>query len=234
MEKFLGQITHLDLGIFGAECAGWSANTTPGFTQFMDKYLPRDIMKYLINLKHLRLEASELSVVGAGVHGGDLFAPCGRIPALETLELKNIVLGFAFQSFLGNQGDDLRELTLHNCMCIAIPGSQEFEWSDNEPDEIQWSDIWACVVAGCPAMRKVTYLQDERPPVPARMEDEIDADLNPNVWRYVVIDEQWGTVEEDEDANAEEILLHHACMAYGEMMKVLAYRRAKDESSSEA
>jgi hypothetical protein len=233
--EFLGQITHLDLGIFGAECSGWSGSTMPGFTQFMDDFLPKDIMKHLVNLKHLRLEASKLSVFGEGMYGGEPFSTRGRIPTVESLELKNIVLGFTFFRFLEERGDSLRELTLHNCMCLAIIEPQSPDnWPSTEHEEVQWSDIWACVVLRCPAMRTVTFLQDELPPLPPSIEDYIEEDMDLALWRHVVIDPEWGTIEENEDANAEELLLDQACTVYDNMMEVLAERREKDRSSPHA
>jgi len=84
-------------------------------------------------------------------------------------------------------------------------------------------------------MRKVTYLQDERPPLPVTVEEDILEGCDDlMVWRHVLIDEQWGTVEENEEANHAEVCLNHSCTAYDEMMKVLAERRVKDKSSPDA
>ena len=235
--RFLAQLTHFDLGMFGAECAGWSLNTMPGWSQFMITFLPKDILKHLVNVKHLRIEASELSVfsVSPCSRTYDVFPLRDNLPPLESLELKNLALGFTFFNFLEDQGNSLRELTLHNCMCLSIEDPESLEnWPTTPHEQVQWSDIWACVTLRCPAIRRVTFLQDEVPPLPPSIEDDIEEDMDLAVWRYVVIDPTWGTIEEDDDANAEELLLEHACKVYDNMMEVLAARREKDESSSEA
>ena len=232
--SMLGRLTHLDIGIFGAKCDGWHGHATPGFVAFLQDF-PQYIVQHLINVKHLRLEASVLSVFGAQFRGisKDLFPLEDSMPNLHSLELKNVVLGFTFLSFLGNQRDNLRELTLHNCMCLSPSEPQGIVWQDTEPKEVQWSDVWACVLVCCPAMRQVTFLQDERPPLP-EYEDMLEEHEDLMVWRHVTIDPLQGNVDEDEEANVYEVYLDHASMAYVEMMRVLAERREKDESSSEA
>ncbi|KAJ4127722.1 hypothetical protein NW768_007994 [Fusarium equiseti] len=213
-----------------------------GFTQFVCDFLPKDIMNYLANVKHLRLAASELSVFGAGIYGDsyyslDMFPLTGRIPTLLSLELKNIVLGDTFMIYLQTQADNLRELTLHNCMCLSPTDGPFDEWPHTEAGEVQWSDIWACILLRIPAMRRVTFVQNEQPPLPPAysrlVEEMLEAGEDLTVWRYITIDEDWGNVHEDEEANFEEVRLGNACTIYGEMMKVLADRRESEESADE-
>lgn len=214
----------------------------PGFTQFVGDFLPDDIMKYLVNVKHLRLEASKLSVFGAGLYGEgyyarDVFPLAGRIPALQSFELKNITLGDGFLEYLGKQAD-LRELKLHNCMCISPtePEDEEEEdpWvdpADPVPGEVEWSEIWRTIILSNKAMRKVTYLQDEQPPL---LDQDFPLPKGSVVWRHVKIDKHWGTVIEDEEANTEEY--HCGCSSdmNGNLMKVLISRRQKEALSSKA
>ncbi|RBR13494.1 uncharacterized protein FIESC28_08122 [Fusarium coffeatum] len=236
-EKFLGQLTHFDLGIFGAESDGGSGNAMPGFTQFVGEFLPQDIMKYLINVKHLKLEANELSVFGAGLYGEhyyahDVFPLASEIPTLQSLELKNITLGDSFLGYLRKQAD-LRELTLHNCMCVC-PDEPEEEnddiWSDPANADalavrVGWSDIWHTIILWNKAIQQVTYLQDEQPPL---LDEDPPLPKGSIVWRHVKIDKYWGNVVEDEEANTEEYRCGCSSDMNSNLMKVLISRRHKE------
>ncbi|KAH7184647.1 uncharacterized protein B0J16DRAFT_398016 [Fusarium flagelliforme] len=241
--EMLGRLTHLDLSIFGAECGGWSGNATDGFSQFIDN-LHSDIVKHLTNVTHLRLEGSTSSTLGAGVDKGyDLFPLYGRVPALQSLELKNIVLGHTFMVYLRAQADNLRDLTLHNCMCLSLVprGLEEDEWPDEETeaeDPVRWYHIWKSIALRSPAVRRVTFLQDEQPPlidsinpeygrsfriVEKMLEEDTEGDLI--VWRHVKIDKLWGTVHEDAETNVEEVACGCAYEAYCDLQKTLMERR---------
>ena len=242
-EKFLGQLTHFDLGIFGAECDDWKGNAMPGFTQFVGEFLPQDIMKYLVNVKHLRLEASEMSVLGAGLYGEhyyahDVFPLSGQIPTLQSLELKNITLGARLLGCLRKQAN-LRELTLHNCMCISPAEPEEEDediWSDPANADVvamgvDWSEIWQTIILWNKAMRQVTYLQDGQPPL---RDVDIPLPKGTIVWRYVMIDKHWGNVVEDEEANTAEYHCGCASDMHSNLMKALIQRRKNEASSPKA
>ncbi|KAJ4127724.1 hypothetical protein NW768_007996 [Fusarium equiseti] len=221
-DSMLQRLTHFDVSIFGAESGGWHGNATPGFVDFIDEF-PIFIARYLENVKHLRLAASSLSVFGTDVDNSGLaaFPLHAPTPALHSLELQNIVISIEVIDYLRKPGT-LRELTLHNCMCQT----------SEEDSYVQWSQIWGTVSEYCKAMQRVTFLQDETPPLDdfeytrasriAKRMVKKNKDLI--VWRYVKID-QWGTVSEDGEANIQEVKTGHAYSKYCNLQKTLMERR---------
>lgn len=212
--SMLKRLTHFDVGIFGAESGGWHGNTTDGFIDFINEFL-NFIAFYLTNVKHLRLEASPLSVFGVDTYitgWHDPFPLHGPASSLHSLELKNIVLGEDFMDYLKQQGGTLHELTLHNCMC----------YSCKLGPEPRWSHIWDTVSEYCKVLQRLDFLQDEEPPLGsfriAKKKDVI-------VWRYADIDPERGTVLEDGNANVEEVITGCAFQKYCDLQKTLEERR---------
>ncbi|KAH7184646.1 uncharacterized protein B0J16DRAFT_340272 [Fusarium flagelliforme] len=172
---------------------------------------------HLPNIRHMRLEGNVLSPLGvfSSSAASNRFPLVGYLPSLRTLEIKNIMLGNDFLDFIKAQADGLRQLTIHDCMCMAA----------HRGGQAQWADIWGTLQENSKAMRSVTLIQDERPPLPHNTKK--DEELI--VWRYVTLQEYFESVLEDRVANVEKVETGHDYQKYCGLMKLLADRREKAE-----
>jgi hypothetical protein len=224
--SMLQRLTHFDVSIFGAKSGHWHGNAMDGFAVFIDEF-PIFIARYLTNVKHLRLEASSLSPFGTDVNN------CGQAPfalhtpasALHSLELKNIIISIEVIGYLREIAGTLRELTLHNCMCQT----------SEEGSDVEWAEVWD-TVSNFKVLRRLTFLQDKRPPL-VSLEDDyriakrmVKKNKDRIVWRYVEYDLWQGTVREDGDANVQEVARGRAYEKYCDLQQTLMERR---EASAE-
>ncbi|KAJ4006007.1 hypothetical protein NW752_001252 [Fusarium irregulare] len=235
-DSMLRRLTHFDVSIFGAKTAHrpsnaawygsvvWHGNATWGFIFFISEF-QTFIGQFLTNVKHLRLEASPVSVFGTDITfqdgGTDTFPLYAPTPALQSLELKNIVLGIDVLFYLQKESGTLRELTLHNCMCLITEEGEDPGWTDILDE-----------VSGFKMLRRLNVLQDETPPLGNPLYSRLSRRARREVkrikelaWRYVYIDFRWGTVHEDDEQNVQELHSYHAYWKYRDLQETLKERR---------
>ncbi|KAF4959480.1 hypothetical protein FGADI_1701 [Fusarium gaditjirri] len=217
-ESFLGRLQVLEIAVFGGE-DGACWHTMPGFTEFIGN-LPHFVMRHARNVKHLTLEASPDGLFGGASANYCIPLPLkkGHLLFLQSLTLKNIMIGPDLVEFLTSRVDCFEELELHDCMCDGPDWEYGPRWVLHS---LAWADLWRTIRESNMRFSKVYVVQSRTPPLmwreddgeeskasedyeaAARIRKMLKEDSHLVLWRYARVDYKYGWVVDLSDHNVQ-------------------------------
>ncbi|PNP79229.1 hypothetical protein FNYG_07305 [Fusarium nygamai] len=236
--SFLGRLLVLELGVFAGDddCL----HTKIGFMEFIGN-LPHFVMRHARNVRHLTLEASPDGLFGGASANYRIPLPLkeDHFLFLNSLTLKNIMIGPDLVEFLKSRVECLEELELHDCMCDGPEPEYGPEW-DLEP--VTWADLWRAMKESNKRLSKVSVVQSKTPPLlwqegegeedeasedseaAARIRKMLEEDRSLVVWRYARVDYKYGWIVDLSDDNVRYFEEGEDQREYEKLLRVLEER----------
>ncbi|KAF5678217.1 hypothetical protein FDENT_9021 [Fusarium denticulatum] len=237
--SFLGRLQVLHIGVFGGD-DGDCLHTKTGFMEFIEN-MPYYIMRHAQNVRYFTLEASPDGLFGGASANYRIPLPLkeDHLLFLQSLTLKNIMVGPDLVEFLKSRVDCLEELELHDCMCDGPEPEYGPGWN-LEP--VTWADLWRALRESNMRLFKVSVVQSKTPPllwqegeseedeasedsVPAaRIRMMLEEDRSLVVWRYARVDYKYGWIVDLSDDNVKYFEEGEDQREYVKLLEVLEER----------
>ncbi|KAF5700825.1 hypothetical protein FMUND_14177 [Fusarium mundagurra] len=240
--SFLGRLQVLELGVFGADDDCF--HTSIGFIEFIGS-LPHFVMRHARNVRHLTLEASPNGLLGGASANYRIPLPLkeDHFLFLQSLTLKNIMIGPDLVEFLTSRVDCFEELELHDCMCDGPEPEYGPDW---DLESVTWADLWKAIRESNMRLFKVSVVQSKRPPllwregeseedeasddskaVAARIRKMLEEDGCLVLWRYARIEYEYGWIVELSDDNVKYFEEGEDQREYVKLLEVLEERNKR-------
>ncbi|KAL7893949.1 hypothetical protein HDV63DRAFT_163951 [Trichoderma sp. SZMC 28014] len=231
--QFLSRLESASFKFIGLDNgAGWRTNTTEGFADFIDE-LDTCFFHHMMGLKHLTIIASDPIGLEGHFHTPLALKP-GDLPLLESLKLRTCFVGEELVSFIQDHAQVLKSLDIQDCVSGGTDSSADYG--------ITWAEFFDAVYEAKPALTElkagVGYLRDESELEPDyRFEDEpenfqeirrkLKADPNLRWWTYGHIDDKYGWLYLDDEANEEQFESGNDQRAFNLLMGLVNENAAK-------
>lgn len=125
----------------GDNGAGWCINKVYGYPHFINA-LDRFFFRHLSDTKHLSFSATEDGPPGLAGHMNHVSLPLhkGKLPKLQTLELKHVFISEELAAFILDHGTSLESIRLNECYS-GLEDSLAF-------DPLSWGEFFSTLAAG--------------------------------------------------------------------------------------
>ncbi|KAF4420547.1 hypothetical protein FACUT_11131, partial [Fusarium acutatum] len=214
--EFLGRLKKLTLNTYGGNnCAGWQANTLPGFHAFFNE-LPKNVLAHANALEYFKLKTHDEGFLGGE---GSLYIPPGCMPSLRSLHVDGIAVTSVLTDYLKATNGKLSKLFITECVA--------FTSDPNGDDAPRWADLWKAASQALKAPAEVICVPTKERPItedegnyygdevyvpPADEDDKIKSwrrkvkeEEGLCIWPYGWLDEKYGSIFPDHEVNLERL-----------------------------
>lgn len=255
-KAFLGRLETISIDIWGGDNGvGWNSNTCPGYLHFLN-HLDKYFFNHAKSSRKLSIKADEGSPYG-GVneyfrHASLALGQMSQLPKLEELCLENCIVDFNLMKFIESHAEVLRELRLIDCMSCHQPDQPSVDWGPS------WAEFFSSVLKCSLSIsdivisnKSIPLTTDEafrpehrdnetgqyRPPAdePAdarQIREQLKRDDKLRLFPYICLDDKYGMVFAQEEANMARFQSGEDQLAYDHLMEVVKRRASVEASTS--
>lgn len=223
-QSLLGQMTHFSLSMWTHEAEFYATNTRPGYLYYTTKF-GELFFSHLTSLTHLSITANDFPMGLSGSRHASLDLSPSQMPLLKRIELDTIFIDPRLRDFLVSHAQTLESLALGYCHAGTWRENDSIRWdelftalAEQDPQRLRELEVWPNRDASLPCSDENTQAELEEA---AKAFEYLELHPERKLFSYSYLDEEYGTLTDDEVANLESFRLGNDQRAYDELMRIV-------------